>query len=53
MENAKFCLWVILFLNVLLLQVASADALTDKEPEGKDASQLATTTLASVLLRRC
>ena len=41
MENAKFCLWVILFLNVLLLQVASADALTDKEPEGKDASQLA------------
>ena len=41
MKNAKICLWVILFLNVLLLQVASADALTDKEPEGKDASQLA------------
>ena len=41
MKNAKICLWVILFLNVLLLQVASADALTDKEPESKDASQLA------------
>ena len=41
MKNAKICLWAILFLNVLLLQVASADALTDKEPEGKDASQLA------------
>ena len=41
MKNAKICLWVILFLNVLLLQVASVDALTDKEPESKDASQLA------------
>ena len=41
MEKARICLWVILFLNILSLQAASADALTDKEPEGKDASQLA------------
>lgn len=41
MEKARICLWVIVFLNVLSLQVASANAPIDKEPEGRDAAQLA------------
>ena len=48
MEKARICLWVILFLNVLLLQAASADVLAESKEgqaatalKGKDASQLA------------
>ncbi|MCE2396258.1 putative porin [Candidatus Poribacteria bacterium] len=41
MEKARIYLCAILFLSVLSPQVASANAPIDKEPEGKDAAQLA------------
>ena len=41
MKENRTCLWIILFLSVLSPQVASANAPIDKEPEGKDAAQLA------------
>ena len=41
MENARICLWVIVFLNVLSLQAASADMLT----ESKEGQTQAATTL--------
>ncbi|MYE89650.1 hypothetical protein F4X33_11710 [Candidatus Poribacteria bacterium] len=41
MEKARIYLCAIVFLSVLSLQVVSANASIDKEPEGTDAAQLA------------
>ena len=41
MEKARIYLCAIVFLSVLSLQDAAADAPIDKQPDGKDAAQLA------------